>query len=472
MNLLFASLSDMHLGEEDSLLTNLALGRAEPRPGSPSPCLSALVNYLHAVKRWLNEGKPIPFLVLNGDILELALADYPTAIPTFRVFLSEISRRRICDRIVFIPGNHDHALWSLIRDSRFLGSLQQEEERDRKSPEVKHVTEISTPAESSLLDTISSNLSLKAEPVPLFVANPAFRLQSWQKQEFLFHHGHLMEHTYTMLSLLRDRIMSDLPFEELKKKPLRDDLKHLEADNWPWIDFIWSGFARAGRVGQTVEALYELMSRPEGVKKLVDRLSSLLRTELNLPGIPEAFEDDVLRFMFQKALEWGGAGSRERAEPQRSPFNEDIQAMLSRFVTHYLQAELALEGLRPAENRTCFVFGHTHKPFLDTLREESFGRLSVVNSGGWIVESEEYRPIYGPGLVLGTNSGDLAMVHYRLDTEPGSEVRESGSWDATLKKLQEHEDLERAVAEAVRVRRGYIKQRNEKTAKLLKNLEK
>ena len=473
MNLLFVSLSDMHLGEEDSLLTNLALGKPEVKAGSPSPCLTALVNYLHALKRWLNEGRPIPFLVLNGDILELALADYPTAIPSFRVFLSEISRRRICDRIVFIPGNHDHALWSLIRDSRFLGSLQQqEEERDRTSPEVKHVTELSTPAESSLLDTISSNLSLKADPVPLFVANPAFRLQSWQKQEFLFHHGHLMEHTYTMLSLLQDRMMSDLPFEELTKKPLRDDLKHLEAENWAWIDFIWSGFARAGRVGQTVEALYELMSRPEGIKKLVERLSSLLRTELNLPGIPESFEDDVFRLIFKKALEWGGMGSQERAEPQRSPFNEDIQAMLSRFVTHYLQNELAYEGLRPAENRTAFVFGHTHKPFLDTLKEEAFGRLSVVNSGGWIVESEDYRPVYGPGLVLGSNNGDLALVSYRLDTEPGSEIKETGSWDSTLNKLTEHQELERAVAEAVRVRRAYIKQRNDKTAKILKNLEK
>jgi predicted phosphodiesterase len=471
MNLLFVSLSDMHLGEEDSLLTNLALDRPEIRPGSPSPCLKALVNYLHAVKRWLNEGRPIPFLVLNGDILELALADYPEAIPTFRVFLSEIALRRICDRIVFIPGNHDHALWSLIRDSRFLGSLQQEG-RDRPSPEVKHVTELSTPAESALLDSIATNLPLKADSVPLFVANPAFRLQSWQKQEFLFHHGHLMEHTYTMLSLLQDRIMSDLPLEELKRKPLREDLTDLEVENWAWIDFIWSGFARAGRVGQTVEALYELMSRPEGVKKLVERLSNLLRTELNLPGIPESFEDDVLRFMFQKALEWGGMGSKERAEPQRSPFNEDIQAMLSRFADHYLQNELASEGLRPAENRTSFVFGHTHKPFLDTLRGEAFGRLSVANSGGWIVESEEYRPIYGPGLVLGTNNGDLALVTYRLDSEPGSEVRESGSWDATLKKLQEHQELEHAVAEAVRVRREYIKQRTEKTSKILKNLEK
>ncbi len=471
MNLLFVSLSDMHLGEEDSLLTNLALGKPEVKAGSPSPCLTALVNYLHALKRWLNEGRPIPFLVLNGDILELALADYPAAIPTFRVFLSEIAARRICDRVVFIPGNHDHALWSLIRDSGFLGSLQAKGQ-DRAGLEVKHVTEISSPAESNLLDTISSNLPLKTPPLPLFVANPALRLQSWQKQDFLFHHGHLMESTYKMLSLLKDRMMSDLPLEELTKNPLREDLKNLELENWPWIDFIWSGFARAGRVGHTVESLYEMMSRPEGIKKLVKRISGILRTELDLPGIPESFEDDVFRLIFKKALQWGGVGSEERADTERSAFNKDIQQMLSRFVEHYMKNELASEGLRPAENRTAFVFGHTHKPFLDTLQEEAFGRLSVVNSGGWIVESEDYRPVYGPGLVLGSNNGDLALVSYRLDTEPGSEIKETGSWDSTLNKLTEHQELERAVAEAVRVRRAYIKQRNEKTTKLLQNLEK
>ena len=125
MNLLFVSLSDLHLGEEDSLLTNLALKKAAPHPTGPSPCLLALVSYLHAAKERINGGKPIPYLVLNGDTLELATSSYPIAVANFRIFLFELAKRRIFDRVVYMTGNHDHALWSLIRDTQFIESLQQ-----------------------------------------------------------------------------------------------------------------------------------------------------------------------------------------------------------------------------------------------------------------------------------------------------------------------------------------------------------
>jgi hypothetical protein len=277
-----------------------------------------------------------------------------------------------------------------------------------------------------------------------------------------------------MLSLLRDRLMSDLSMQELKRRPLREDLSVLEEENWSWIDFVWSGFARAGRVGRTVESLYELLSSPEGVTRLVERVSEIARTELDIPVVPEAFEDDLVRLVLRKSLERGGKGSQERSDPAREPYSKEVRAMLERFVAHYLRNELAFEGLRPARDRTRFVFGHTHKPFLDELqeRESGFGRVGVANSGGWVVESEEHRSHYGPGIVLGSNDGDTALVTYRLDAEPQASVERRGSWDATLEKLPEHDELAGAVAQAVRVRREHLRGRIRKADKFLRNLEK
>ncbi|MHC4478933.1 MAG: hypothetical protein ACYTEL_25170, partial [Planctomycetota bacterium] len=94
-----------------------------PEPKGPGPCMLALVNYLHAIKFELNKGKPIPYLILNGDILELATSTYPISTTYFRLFLTELAKRELFDRLIYLPGNHDHGLWSLIRDTHFVKSL-------------------------------------------------------------------------------------------------------------------------------------------------------------------------------------------------------------------------------------------------------------------------------------------------------------------------------------------------------------
>ncbi len=475
MNLLFVSLSDLHLGEEDSVLTNLCLGESEFQPKGPGPCMVALVNYLHAIKSSLNQGKPIPFLILNGDILELATSTYPISTTYFRLFVAEIAKHNLFDRLIYLPGNHDHGLWSMIRNTQFVESLS----RQSVSPGplgVEHVTQLSTPRESPLLTLLASNLPMRIVSPPLLVANPSFRLASWQGHDFLFHHGHLLEHVYKFLSLLTDRIVKDTSLKELKGKPLRKRVAELEQENWPWIDFVWSGFAGAGRVGHTMEDLYELLSEPDGMTKLVKRTGDVLRTEFNMPAIPEGLEDDLFRFILTKALERGGVGSDERADPEKPPFdgNNDLKEMIRRFMGHYMKEELSEEGLHPAAEQTCFIFGHTHKPFLDKLQddESNFGTMTIVNSGGWVVESAGYRPNYAPGIVIGSNTGDVALVQCRLDVKPAKKVEKQGNWPDTLDQLGEHEKLAEAVSNAVRVRRHYFKVRVRRTSEILENLSK
>jgi hypothetical protein len=433
----------------------------------------ALVNYLHAIKFELNKGKPIPYLILNGDILELATSTYPISTTYFRLFLTELAKRELFDRLIYLPGNHDHGLWSLIRDTHFVKSLSQQSESPGRL-KVEHVTGLSIPRQSPLLSLLASNLPLQIMSPPLLVANPSLRLQSLQGHDFLFHHGHLLEDVYKFLTILGKRVIKDISLDKLKKEPLRDKIGELERENWPWIDFVWSGFARAGRVGLTVEKLYELLCKPEGMRELIDRVADVLRTEFDVKFVPEWLEDDVFRFILKKALKKGGIGSEERADHKKPAFSKDLQKMTRRFMGHYMSRELSDEGLLPARGRTRFIFGHTHKPFREDIGRvgAGFGEINVVNSGGWVIESDEYLPNHGPGIVFGSNNGDMALVKYELNKKPGSKIEQPDYWENTLEDLAEHEQLALAISGAVEVRWSYFKKRVKETKKVLRRLSK
>src|SRR5947209_8158782 len=110
----YVCLSDLHLGAENSLLSNVAAGATAVDLATPSPVLVQLVDSLAALlERLGGASAPKPTLVLNGDILELALAREEAALGVFTQFLElAFERHELFDpKIVFVPGNHDHVLW-------------------------------------------------------------------------------------------------------------------------------------------------------------------------------------------------------------------------------------------------------------------------------------------------------------------------------------------------------------------------
>ena len=114
----YVCISDMHLGEEDSLLTNIEGGNLDT--GKPSEVMVKLVECLKKIID-NNKGSKKPTLILNGDILELALTRTNIAAMTFDRFLELIisETNPLFDRIIYIPGNHDHHLWELAREKQY-----------------------------------------------------------------------------------------------------------------------------------------------------------------------------------------------------------------------------------------------------------------------------------------------------------------------------------------------------------------
>lgn len=121
----YVCLSDMHLGEEDSILTNLKGTESETDPLKPGPVMKQLVECLRGLIS-KNEDNKKPTLILNGDILELALTNTNQAAMVFERFIELIMPEggEMFERILYIPGNHDHHLWELARETQYVNHMK------------------------------------------------------------------------------------------------------------------------------------------------------------------------------------------------------------------------------------------------------------------------------------------------------------------------------------------------------------
>ena len=121
----YVCLSDMHLGAENSLLTKLTDDCSDTEPTKPSPALVQLVECLRSLIKPNGDDKPT--LVLNGDILELALTTDNLAAMAFERFIELIlpadESRRLFREIIYIPGNHDHHLWETARETQYVNYI-------------------------------------------------------------------------------------------------------------------------------------------------------------------------------------------------------------------------------------------------------------------------------------------------------------------------------------------------------------
>ena len=138
----YICLSDLHLGEEDSLLTAFDL------PGKPcftknSHLMIHLIICLRHLIGKYNKGEK-PALVLNGDILELALSRMNEAAMVFKLFIdyAMLDGNELFDRVIYIPGNHDHHLWETARESQFADYLTYLAPQENEIASPKHTTDM------------------------------------------------------------------------------------------------------------------------------------------------------------------------------------------------------------------------------------------------------------------------------------------------------------------------------------------
>ena len=408
----YVCLSDMHLGEEDSLLTNLKVASPEVDPSHSSPVMVQLVECL---KEILKDQTTRPILILNGDILELALTTDNLAAMVFERFIELImpEGRELFEKIIYVPGNHDHHLWESARETQYVNFIS-------KIPPGKpldipwHTTNVFVDTDEKPIPlyfpTRLINRYPHLEKSIIVAAYPNYGPVSDDgKRCVIFSHGHFVESLYLLMSNLMKRFFPDQKFPE--------HIWDVEARNFAWIDFFWSTMGRSGEVGKDVEIIYEKLQDKRGLKKLLDNLADSLAKDYDLPGWGDKMEAGILKIIFNAAAEYMYGTERKIGSRLLSP---DAEKGLWWYVNGPLRKQINNECKEKdlaVPSDVSFVFGHTHKPFQEDINfKEYTGWVKVYNTGGWVVETVDPQPLHGGAMVLLDDNLNAASIRLYNET--------------------------------------------------------
>ena len=391
----YVCLSDMHLGADNSILTRILPGSIEVDPLTPDPVLCQLVACLrHLIEK--NESPQKPVLVLNGDILEMALSDVNKAAMVFERFIELVfpkdAEALFDEHILYIPGNHDHHIWESARETQYVNFISTiEPGAALKAP--WHTTKMVAP--DPVKEYFLTNL-LKRRPhwgnTVVQVVYPNYALFTSDEQKcIIFSHGHYVESIYSLMSTLNTMIFPN------RKKPTM--IWDIEAENFAWVDFFWSTMGRSGDVGQSIGLLYDKMQDQQQFEKLIDNfVTSLVEQSNYLPHWLEGVEVAGLKLFVKLILSRVSQLESKRLDQYLSP---DARQGLKFFMEVPLREQLLVEHQQVIPQDITFIFGHTHKPFQQLMDFEGYpAPVSVYNSGGWVVDKLQPHPIYGAACIL------------------------------------------------------------------------
>ncbi len=472
----YVCLSDLHFGQETSLLTNLATASTQVDASQPSPALKGLVDCLKAILKACGPKNGNPTLILNGDVLDLALSPLKEAAMTFERFIELVMppEAPLFDKVITIAGNHDHHLWQQARDTQYVDYITSGPFSPGKPlPDLWNATNIfveSNPLSSYFLQNLVRRFDhLQDLVVP--IAYPSFGLLKPElSRAVIFNHGHYIESIYLLMSDLKTLLIPH------RTRPTK--AWDIEEENGAWIDFFWSALGNAGQVGEDVETIYDKLNAPEEVTKLV---CNLLKNVIDKQtGIPDLGLIDKALYAIVSPLV-GYISDRERLKEGKI-LSKDAEKGLRWYVSGPLLEQIKVElherkGILKMDEipEVTLVFGHTHKPFTRETRFNGFpGWVHTYNTGGWVVDTIDPERTHGGAVVL--IDENLEAVSVRMYNETGDNekwqafaetstrgAKTTGKLFANVEKLLKTkgpwQTLPDTIAESVNIRREHLRNR-------------
>ena len=404
------SLSDLHLGERNSLLSDVHPGTLDVNPLSASPTMEALVDCLRALVA--NQDSK-PTLVLHGDILEFATAPATRALMVFERFveLTLVGPEALFEQVVYVPGNHDHHIWVSARETQYVQGLKNRPP-GTVFPEDGHATCAFAGKEApvqgyALTELIRRFPSLDAASIT--TAYPNFGIvRPDGSKAVLWTHGHFIDPLY--------RLMSELNTIVFPGSNLPEDVETLEEENYSWIDFFWSTMGQTGAAGAQMGRIWDRMQDTNWRHEILDNIAKSLAERFVQTPFGDWIEEHALEWLLPLLVD-------------RLPLERDAEeAVLSkggvsglvRYVEGPLLQQVGWE-LDSMPEETTLVLGHTHKPFFCTHPYGGYPQSPrVYNAGAWSVDGMDPRPLHGANLVLvDEDLNDAAVRFYNEGGRPG-----------------------------------------------------
>jgi UDP-2,3-diacylglucosamine pyrophosphatase LpxH len=452
----YVCLSDLHLGEEDSLLTDVNVNHVAEKHQIPAgaPLMEKLCD---CIRRLLEGNAAKPKLILAGDTFEMSLALPNQAFMVFDQFLRLFGP--LFEEIIFIPGNHDHHIWEVAREAQYARYVAGEHRSSGKPidpgswfPVPWHSTYAMEPTDLpiSLIETIKGrhNGKLGTTDMTDLKVNCVYPnyIVFGEKQCVVFSHGHYVEPIYWAGSRLRCDLWD--------KERLPENVDALEVDNFAWIEFFWSTLGQTNRISRHMETLYDSLDSPSALSKCAaEMVRHLIRRVVNVWGPGEMMGCPAA--LAARLIARRGLLERKYGKPLSIKAEEGVAEYLDTFVWKQIQKEKEssrrsltekqnrlnvqnlpeeekerlksdvkklqrIDSFNPESADFAFVFGHTHKPLVKEVRVHQMpqGKVIVHNAGGWVIEGTEPSRVHGASIVLVDESLNTVSVGMYTETEP------------------------------------------------------
>ncbi len=419
-----AIVSDMHLGDDLCVLVAPGPDGCPPTTGPGYAALREAVGQAD-------------YLVLLGDIIDFSVASYDRAYRDAKAFFLQVQRDGLAREILYVPGNHDFDIWTVVEHQVNVINRLKEGELPRpfhravpgvldlreKKPRL-HLPDVAAHPEwherrsdygGLFLDHITLEPSQdgrrrgRGERLLFDFAYPNLYLVTTEGETVLLTHGHYFEAYWSLLGEWALRLAAgELPLES------RDELsvRELVGVNFPLNQLASSGVGQAHPLSSLARRLQlEIYTgRPKLLDRYLRRLEAFLVDHASL-GIP-----------FRPIRSWLAARARSRlvaalAATEQTRFSREFlsRADVRQRVRRYYRSCLAeIDGLRARHGLELappghVVFGHTHQPIpwgSDELVDQVDGReLRFCNTGGWVLRDDHHgrREFVGAEVLLFEN---------------------------------------------------------------------
>jgi hypothetical protein len=384
-------LSDLHLGREMSYLYSKN---------------DNFKRNSQAVKTFLAELGPQEEVILLGDFLELAIGSLDEVYQDAKDFFLILSETGPYERIVFIPGNHDHHFWRELAEEVFIN----ESLRRGSYPPGHHTyprcfidkrfsTSDLDPKSPIVLAEVWPNHKPKPEIV---VKYPHHFVRIFSNdgmdKNYLFTHGHFLEDLFKPINY----IIQPAHLEEL------------EAFNNFWLESFDYHIGHAGRLSTYVRNFILSFQRwrTKDNPEMENMINAIFR-QLKEKGYLSWLSAWVLKYFFKgkiRKISWNENSGLYKAAVDEKLIRS-IEDYIGRYIVSRYKKGRAKEFDFPVDSDIpkpfTFVFGHTHIP----IKDEDMGKSRAVvngkvypllNTGGWLRTD-------GPGIEGGENAGVLVI---------------------------------------------------------------
>jgi hypothetical protein len=222
---------------------------------------------------------------------------------------------------------------------------------------------------------------------------------------------------------------------------------------------------RSGDVGVDMCRMYDGRDNKKFVQSIIDDFSMSTatiiekRTDLDLPSVLQyiehltkidEFQRKILAWAISKALQSGMKSlegmERNDTTALSDDSREELRKYIETFVYNQFMSHENMHNLKELPNEVTFVFGHTHKPLEEVhdytfkqnpepqsdipevkeydMNSKSYSReVKVFNTGGWISEGPEARPVIGASMVCMDEDLDAVAIRMYSDLEDLNEYR-------------------------------------------------